>query len=154
MKDKAPEGWPHRCSCRREKQVQSLQGCITIQEKILRHIHLTFRARGELFPSHAACTTSGLASTVDKFSMLCGTAVFLELILEPHSGQMRVGPMAHRQMQFISTRVLNCPELFQLNPVCVDPKHLGWTRTIRAGTLSHLTPISQCGLNALLLASA
>ena len=33
LKDKAPEGWLHRRSCRREKQVQSLQGPITPQEK-------------------------------------------------------------------------------------------------------------------------
>ena len=52
MKDKAPEGWLHRCSCSREKQVQSLQGFVTLQEKIPRHIHLTFRAQGDLFATH------------------------------------------------------------------------------------------------------
>ena len=33
---------------REEKKVQSLLGFITLQEKILRHIHLTFRAQEDL----------------------------------------------------------------------------------------------------------
>ena len=48
MEDKALEGWLHRCSCSREKQVQSPQGFVTLQEKIPRHIHLTLRAQGDL----------------------------------------------------------------------------------------------------------
>ena len=48
MEDKAPEGWLHRCSCSREKQVQSPQGFVTLQEKFPRHIHLTLRAQGDL----------------------------------------------------------------------------------------------------------
>ena len=50
MRDKASEGWLHRCSCKREKQVQSLQGPITLQEKGLCHAHHTFQARGNLLP--------------------------------------------------------------------------------------------------------
>ena len=48
MKDKAPEGWLHRCSCRREKQVQSLQEFVTPLEKVVCHAHHTFRAQGNL----------------------------------------------------------------------------------------------------------
>ena len=50
VKDKAPEGWLHRCSCTREKQVQSLGEFITLHEKGLCHAHHTFQARGNLLP--------------------------------------------------------------------------------------------------------
>ena len=60
MKDKVLEGWLHRCSCRREKQVHSLQESITQQEKILRHIHITFSAQEDLDVRESQSTVNQL----------------------------------------------------------------------------------------------
>ena len=45
MGEKASEGWLHRCSCRREKQVQSLRELVTLNEKVLCDAHHTCSAR-------------------------------------------------------------------------------------------------------------
>ena len=48
MRGKASECWLHRCSCRREKQVQSLREFSTLQEKVLCRACHTFQARRNL----------------------------------------------------------------------------------------------------------
>ena len=47
MRDKEWECWRHRCSCRRQQQVQRLQEFITLK-KVLCEAHLTFEVQGDL----------------------------------------------------------------------------------------------------------
>ena len=48
MRDEAWERWLHRCSCKREKQVQLLREIIILVEKVPCQVHLTRKARREL----------------------------------------------------------------------------------------------------------
>ena len=69
MRDNASDGCLHRCSCRREKQVRSLQECITLQEKIRRHTHHTHRpstGRPVVTHSHKRKSSRDMRSAQEK----------------------------------------------------------------------------------------
>ena len=58
MRDKASEGWLHRCVCRREKQVQQLQEFIIPLEKSSMSSSAHFRSAGRLVATHSHRRTS------------------------------------------------------------------------------------------------